>query len=139
MSKNNYYKVLGIDSSVPAEQIKKAWKNLEYEVHPDRHPDDPGMAARFRMGKDAYDCLSNPSRRAAHDALLAQQARPAHPKVRAAKVPGRATATKRSARPRVVAPRRNKDNGHLGWVLLAVILRAAAGHYAKPANTDPAT
>lgn len=140
---NNYYEVLGIDASATVEEIKKAWKKLEYEAHPDRHPDDPEMADRFRAGKDAYDCLSDASQRAAHDEWLAQQARAAAPaKARPTleRLPAKVMPPQPVPHP-TAPPRRNNDNSGLHWAwgvfgVGAVVLGAAAAHRYAPRDAS---
>lgn len=59
----NYYKALEISPSADAEAIKSAYRRLAKSQHPDRG----GSAAGFQALKEAYELLSNPTRRAAYD------------------------------------------------------------------------
>jgi len=63
----DYYAVLGVDRAASPEEIKKAFRRLARESHPDANPDDPAAEARFRAVAEAYEVLSDPGRRAAHD------------------------------------------------------------------------
>lgn len=59
----NYYKALGISPTAKPEVIKSAYRRLAQSQHPDRG----GSAAEFQTLKEAYELLSNPTRRAAYD------------------------------------------------------------------------
>jgi DnaJ-class molecular chaperone len=61
------YQVLGVARDADAAAIKKAFRRLAQESHPDRHPDDPGAEDRFKRINKAYSVLSDPERRAAYD------------------------------------------------------------------------
>lgn len=63
----DYYDVLGVSRDATAEEIKKAFRRLARDTHPDANPDDPQAEARFREIAEAYEVLSDPNRRAAYD------------------------------------------------------------------------
>ncbi|MBC8365301.1 MAG: J domain-containing protein [Actinobacteria bacterium] len=63
----DHYEVLGIGRDTSAEQIKKAYRRLAREQHPDANPGDPGAEARFKEATAAYEALSDPQRRARYD------------------------------------------------------------------------
>lgn len=65
-SKRDYYEVLGVKRSASGEDIKRAFRKLAFECHPDRNRDD-GAAERFKELNEAYEVLSNPKRRATYD------------------------------------------------------------------------
>jgi molecular chaperone DnaJ len=69
MTKTDYYNVLGISRDAPQEEIKKAYKKLAFEYHPDRNPGDPMAEARFKEINEAYQVLSNPNKRAQYDSF----------------------------------------------------------------------
>jgi molecular chaperone DnaJ len=63
----NYYDILGVGRSASAEEIKKAFRKLARETHPDANPGDPEAEARFKLAAEAYEVLSNPERRRRYD------------------------------------------------------------------------
>lgn len=63
----NYYEILGVDRSASTEEIKKAFRRVARETHPDANPDDPESEARFKLAAEAYEVLSNPERRQRYD------------------------------------------------------------------------
>ena len=67
MSKRDYYTVLGVERGASADELKKAYRKLAMESHPDRHPDDPSAADRFKELNEAYDVLKDDQKRAAYD------------------------------------------------------------------------
>jgi molecular chaperone DnaJ len=64
--KRDYYEVLGIPRGASAEDIKKAFRKLAFEYHPDRNPND-GAADKFKEVNEAYEVLSDADKRAAYD------------------------------------------------------------------------
>ncbi len=62
------YRTLGLTPSATAEEIKRAYRRLAKELHPDRHPDDPAAHERFKEVSAAYAVLGDPGKRAAYDA-----------------------------------------------------------------------
>lgn len=69
MARHDYYNVLGLKRSATGEEIKKAYRSLALELHPDRRPDDPRAATRFQRVKLAYETLSDPEHRHRYDRL----------------------------------------------------------------------
>lgn len=63
----DYYADLGVSSSASAGEIKKAYRKLARENHPDTHPDDPAAAERFKKVAEAYDVLSDEDKRKEYD------------------------------------------------------------------------
>jgi molecular chaperone DnaJ len=64
----DFYNVLGVSRDASADEIKKAYRRLARENHPDRNPDDPRAEDRFKSIQQAYDTLSNPEKRKQYDA-----------------------------------------------------------------------
>ena len=67
MSKRDYYETLGISRSASDEDIKKAYRRLAKELHPDRNKDNPDAANKFKDVNEAYDVLRDSQKRAAYD------------------------------------------------------------------------
>jgi DnaJ-class molecular chaperone with C-terminal Zn finger domain len=65
---DDLYAILGVKKTATAEEIKKAYRKLARETHPDINPDDPGAKARFVKISAAYDILKDPAQRARYDA-----------------------------------------------------------------------
>lgn len=63
----DYYQILGVARDADANQIKKAFRRLARETHPDANPGDAHAEARFREVAEAYEVLSNPERRRSYD------------------------------------------------------------------------
>jgi molecular chaperone DnaJ len=66
-TRSDYYKTLGVDKKASAEEIKKAYRKLARQYHPDRNPDDKGAEARFKDISQAYDVLGDPDKRKQYD------------------------------------------------------------------------
>ena len=63
----DYYAALGVAKDADANAIKKAYRKLARELHPDKNPGDAGAEARFKDVSEAYDVLSDPKKRAEYD------------------------------------------------------------------------
>lgn len=66
MSQKDHYAILGLASSASLSDIKKAFRQLAAQYHPDRNP-SPEAPARFRSVQQAYDVLSDADAREAYD------------------------------------------------------------------------
>jgi molecular chaperone DnaJ len=65
--KRDYYEVLGVGRQASADDLKKAFRKIAMDSHPDRNPDDAVAAARFKEASEAYAVLSDPGRRRSYD------------------------------------------------------------------------
>ncbi|GIW87602.1 MAG: chaperone protein DnaJ [Isosphaeraceae bacterium] len=66
-SRRDYYEVLGVRRDASADEIKKAYRQLALKYHPDRNPGDPEAERRFKEAADAYEILSDATKRARYD------------------------------------------------------------------------
>jgi len=66
-TKRDYYEVLGLSRAAGDAEIKKAYRKLAHDHHPDANPNDPGAEGRFKELTEAYEVLSNPQARRAYD------------------------------------------------------------------------
>ncbi|MFQ5468438.1 MAG: molecular chaperone DnaJ [Kiloniellaceae bacterium] len=67
MAKQDYYETLGVSRSAAAAELKKAYRQLAMQYHPDRNPGDPAAEHRFKEISEAYDVLKDQQKRAAYD------------------------------------------------------------------------
>ncbi|MEU8195268.1 DnaJ domain-containing protein [Microbispora amethystogenes] len=62
-----FYDRLGVARTATPEEIKRAFRRLSRQLHPDLHPGDAEAAERFKAVAQAYDCLSDPAKRHIYD------------------------------------------------------------------------
>jgi DnaJ-class molecular chaperone len=67
MAKKDYYEILGSSRNATEEDIKKAYRELAKKYHPDLHPGDKTMEARFKEINEAYEVLKDPKKREQYD------------------------------------------------------------------------
>ncbi len=67
MAKKDFYELLGVQRNASAEEIKKAYRKLAMQYHPDRNAGDKGAEQKFKDLNEAYDVLKDEQRRAAYD------------------------------------------------------------------------
>ena len=66
-NKRDYYEVLGVQKNATDEELKKAYRKLAKQNHPDLHPGDKEAEARFKEINEAYEVLSDKEKRAKYD------------------------------------------------------------------------
>ncbi|RZK15226.1 MAG: J domain-containing protein, partial [Hymenobacter sp.] len=67
MEYKDYYKTLGIEKTATAEQIKKAYRKLARQHHPDVNPNDATAEQKFKEINEANEVLSDPEKRQKYD------------------------------------------------------------------------
>ncbi|HZH31383.1 MAG TPA: molecular chaperone DnaJ [Pyrinomonadaceae bacterium] len=66
-TKEDFYKVLGVERKAKPEEIKKAYRRLARKFHPDVNPGDKSAEERFKLITEAHDVLSDPKKRSVYD------------------------------------------------------------------------
>ena len=69
MEYKDYYKVIGVERSASEDEIKRAYRKLALEYHPDRNPGNPEAEEKFKEINEAYQVLSDSEKRAHYDRL----------------------------------------------------------------------
>ena len=69
MDYKDYYKILGVERKASEAEIRKAYRKLAMQYHPDRNPEDKQAEERFKEINEAYQVLSDPQKRAHYDRL----------------------------------------------------------------------
>ncbi len=67
MSKRDYYEILGVVKSASADEIKKAYRKVAMQFHPDRNPGDKSAEEKFKEAAEAYEVLSDTDKKAQYD------------------------------------------------------------------------
>ncbi len=67
MAKRDYYEVLGVDRNASANDIKKAYRKLAIQYHPDKNPGDKEAEEKFKEAAEAYSVLSDADKKARYD------------------------------------------------------------------------
>src|SRR5690242_1575796 len=67
MAKQDYYATLGVAKNASADDLKKAYRKLAMQYHPDRNPGDKQAETRFKEVNEAYDVLKDDQKRSAYD------------------------------------------------------------------------
>ncbi len=67
MTKRDYYEVLGVSKSASGDEIKKAYRKVAMQFHPDRNPGDKSAEEKFKEAAEAYEVLSDVDKKAKYD------------------------------------------------------------------------
>jgi molecular chaperone DnaJ len=67
MSKRDFYEILGVSKSSSADEIKKAYRKVAMQFHPDRNPGDKAAEEKFKEAAEAYEILSDADKKAKYD------------------------------------------------------------------------
>lgn len=65
--KQDYYEILGVSKTATAEELKKAYRKVAMQYHPDRNPGDKAAEEKFKEAAEAYEVLSDPDKKAKYD------------------------------------------------------------------------
>ena len=66
-TKRDYYEILGVAKTATPEEIKKAYRKVAIQFHPDKNPDNKEAEDKFKEAAEAYEILSNPDKKAQYD------------------------------------------------------------------------
>ncbi|MEM7118667.1 MAG: J domain-containing protein, partial [Chloroflexota bacterium] len=69
MEYKDYYKILGVNKSSDEKEIKRAYRKLAREYHPDKNPNNEAAEEKFKEINEAYEVIGNPDNRAKYDQL----------------------------------------------------------------------
>ena len=67
MSKKDYYETLGVSRNADAKEVKKVYRQLAIQYHPDKNPNNKAAEEKFKEAAEAYDVLSNPQKKQKYD------------------------------------------------------------------------
>lgn len=76
MAEKDYYSILGVESDASQAEIKKAYRRLARQYHPDRNPGNEAAEEKFKGINEAYEVLGNEEKRQDYDAIRRRQSSP---------------------------------------------------------------
>ena len=79
MAKRDFYDVLGVARGASKDDLKRAYRKLAMQYHPDRNPGDEDAEQRFKELNEAYDVLKDDDKKAAYDRFVTQHSSPEAP------------------------------------------------------------
>ena len=68
-TKRDYYEILGVSKNAEADEIKKSYRKVAMQFHPDRNPNNKEAEEKFKEAAEAYEVLSDPQKRARYDRM----------------------------------------------------------------------
>ena len=67
MQEKDYYRILGVSKDASADEIKKGYRKIAMQHHPDRNPGDKDAEEKFKLASEAYEVLRDPDKREIYD------------------------------------------------------------------------
>src|SRR5574343_1443612 len=67
MAKRDYYEILGLNRNASTDEIKKAYRKMAIKYHPDKNPGDKAAEDKFKEAAEAYEVLSDQTKRSNYD------------------------------------------------------------------------
>ena len=127
-AQRDYYQVLGVAETATTDEIKKAFRRLAKQHHPDRNPNNPQAAERFKEINEAHDVLSDTEKRKKYDQLRRYGA--------FAGPSGGGSARRGRSAPPDGGAFDMSDLGGLGDIFSSIFGRRGAGREAEPEDTE---
>src|SRR5881409_3609387 len=130
-AQRDYYQLLGVAESASTDEIKKAFRRLAKQYHPDRNPNNPQAAERFKEINEAHDVLSDSEKRKKYDQLRRYGAFAG-----SGGFGGAGGARRGRTAPQDSGDFDISDFGGLGDIFSSIFCRRGAGREAEPEETE---